>query len=106
MLYAATYEAVAKNMLPFLLSFCLFLQQQLLLSTIWNSLHLLVLSDLTCGQSWIHLFVLDSVSAKSIFQQRSCQQVIIFSLVTKILCKVHTEVKSTTVKTYNGYLPL
>lgn len=55
---------------------------------------------------YICLFVLDSVSAKSTFQQGSCQQIIIFSLVTKILHKVHTEAKSMTVKMYSGYLSL
>lgn len=57
MFYAAAYEAEAKNMLPFLLTFWLFLQQQLLLSTIWKHLHPLIISDLRSGQPWIHLFV-------------------------------------------------
>lgn len=50
MFYAAGYKTEAKNMLPFLLTFWLFLQQQLLLSTIWKSSHPLIISDLACGQ--------------------------------------------------------
>lgn len=89
-------------MLPFLLNFWLSLQQELLFppfgrsSLIWH----------VDSPEYICLFASDSVSAKSIFQQRSCQEIIIFSLVTKILHKVHTEVKPMTVKTDNGYLLL